>query len=299
MVQGVHRKLRVSNSNGRILSQFFPFFPKTGHVMKPNNGCPENYCISLGCEWAPVEVETGFTWSAAGGERGAVKLFHILQTGVLAITGCSLGVLVEQSSSVFNVVIFFYPIKTLLLTQIISTPPENPLYERGEDNKLIIWTPGHSGTLTRSSETAAPRLPYQRLLTRTSSSTPDSATGVRPVSSPVMETYFPYQKLIRATTSLPRTAGSSSSYPDCANVVSPAKFAQVEEEVFPYQELFKSTPSLKGEAPWLECGQKRVSEAKSNDDGVSVEPYQCLSLQKNQPVRCSRDQTQILRTVNL
>lgn len=82
-------------------------------------------------------------------------------------------------------------------------------------------------------------------------------------------------------------------------MVSPVKFAQVEEEVFPYQELFKSTPSLKGEAPWLECGQKRVSEAESNDEGVSVEPYQCLSLQRNQPVRCSRDQTQILRTVNL
>lgn len=157
----------------------------------------------------------------------------------------------------------------------------NAMYERGEDNKLIIWTPGHSGTLTRSAETAAPRLPYQRLLTRTSSSTPDSATGIRPVSSPGMETDFPYQKLVRATTSLPRTAGTSSS-PDCANVVSPAKSALVEEDVFPYQELFRSTPSLKGEAPWRECGQKRLSEVESNGEGVSTTPYQTLSLQRNQ-----------------
>lgn len=157
----------------------------------------------------------------------------------------------------------------------------NAMYERGEDNKLIIWTPGHSGTLTRPAETAAPRLPYQRLLTRTSSSTPDSATGIRPVSSPGMETDFPYQKLVRATTSLPRTAGTSSS-PDCANVVSPAKSVLVEEDVFPYQELFRSTPSLKGEAPWRECGQKRLSEVESNGEGVSTTPYQTLSLQRNQ-----------------
>lgn len=147
MVQGVHRKLQVSNSNGLILSQFFPFFPKTGYVTKPNNGCPENYCISLGCEWAPVEVETGFTWSAAGGERGAVKLFHILQTGVLAITGCSLGVLVEQSSSVFNVVIFFTQLKpyhwprSYLLLQKIPCMKEV---------KIISWSSGHQVTVEHS-----------------------------------------------------------------------------------------------------------------------------------------------------
>lgn len=82
MVQGVHRKLRVSNSNGLILSQFFPFFPKTGYVTKPNNDCPENYCISLGCEWAPLEVETGFTWSGRWGKGSGETLSHPSDRGV-------------------------------------------------------------------------------------------------------------------------------------------------------------------------------------------------------------------------
>lgn len=90
---------------------------------------------------------------------------------------------------------------------IVPFFPGNPMYERGQDNKLIIWSPGHSGTLTRPSnnqsvDDMAPRLPYQRLLTRTSSSSPDCAAAIRPVSSPGVEGGFPYQKLVRAGRSL-------------------------------------------------------------------------------------------------
>ena len=79
--------------------------------------------------------------------------------------------------------------------------PGNPKYERGQDNKLIIWSQGHStasSANSQSTEAAAPRLPYQRLLTRTSSSPADGNAGVRPVSSPAVQEGFPYQKLVRA-----------------------------------------------------------------------------------------------------
>ena len=79
--------------------------------------------------------------------------------------------------------------------------PGNPKYERGQDNKLIIWSRGHStasSANSQSTEATAPRLPYQRLLTRTSSSPAEGIAGVRPVSSPAVEEGFPYQKLVRA-----------------------------------------------------------------------------------------------------
>lgn len=168
------------------------------------------------------------------------------------------------------------------------------MYERGEDNKLIIWTPGHSGTLTRSAEASAPRLPYQRLLTRTSSSSPDCTTGVRPVSSPGVESNFPYQKLVRAVVSLPRTTETSLSSPDCTTAVRPVSSANV-EEAFPYQKLVRSVPSLQREAS--RCGHMEESEVELGEEEVSTDAYQSLSLQRNQPVRCSSDQYKILSTV--
>lgn len=81
----------------------------------------------------------------------------------------------------------------------------NIKYERSHDNKLIIWSPGHGRDATpnnQAANTTAPRLPYQRLLTRASSSSPDCRTGVIPASSPAMEDVFPYQKLVKSVPSL-------------------------------------------------------------------------------------------------
>ena len=83
--------------------------------------------------------------------------------------------------------------------------PGNRKFERGQDNKLIIWSKGHDAAFTSSNQTieaTPPRLPYQRLLTRTPSSTPDCNLGDRRVSSSVAEEPFPYQKLVRAVPSV-------------------------------------------------------------------------------------------------
>lgn len=73
-------------------------------------------------------------------------------------------------------------------------------YERGEDNKLIIWSKGHDGVTTRNNQatsTTAPRLPYQRLLSRMSSSSPDCSSIMKPTSPLTVEEAFPYQKLVK------------------------------------------------------------------------------------------------------
>ena len=162
--------------------------------------------------------------------------------------------------------------------------PGNPMYERSADNKLIIWTPGHSGTLTRpssqSSEATAPRLPYQRLLTRTSSSSPDCSATAGPFSPSGLEEGFPYQKLVRTLPSLRR--GDQG----CGHVEESAAAAAVGSteaaEGYPYQKLVRSVPSLRREEQ--ACGH--IEESTKGLDGHSAcsEAYQSLSLQRNQLV---------------
>ncbi len=153
------------------------------------------------------------------------------------------------------------------------------MYERGEDNKLIIWTPGHSGTLTRpnsqSAEAAAPRLPYQRLLTRTSSSSPDCSATVGPLSPPRVEEGFPYQKLVRSVPSLKRDDQGCSHSEETAAVSSTGV-----EEGCPYQKLFRGVPSLRREEQ--ACGEMEESATGlAGEVASSVEAYQSLSLQRN------------------
>ena len=78
----------------------------------------------------------------------------------------------------------------------------NIKYERGEDNKLIIWSKGHDGVTTtnkQATSTAAPRLPYQRLLSRTSSSNPDCSSSMKPSSPLAAEEVSSYQKLVKSS----------------------------------------------------------------------------------------------------
>ncbi|XP_074609713.1 uncharacterized protein LOC141863913 [Acropora palmata] len=81
-------------------------------------------------------------------------------------------------------------------------PTGNIKYERGEDNKLIIWSKGHDGVTTpnkQATSTTAPRLPYQRLLSRTSSSTPDCSSSMKPSSPLAAEEVSSYQKLVKSS----------------------------------------------------------------------------------------------------
>lgn len=160
----------------------------------------------------------------------------------------------------------------------------NPMYERGKDNKLIIWTPGHSGTLTRpndqSADPTAPRLPYQRLLTRTSSSSPECSGAITPVSPLGVQEGFPYQKLVRTLPSLRR---------DQQGCVRPEESAAVSmsspdvEESLPYQRLFRSMPSLRREEQGP--GHTEESAAGLNGEEGPTKAYQSLSLQRNPLVR--------------
>jgi len=158
------------------------------------------------------------------------------------------------------------------------------MYERGKDNKLIIWTPGHSGTLTRpndqSADPTAPRLPYQRLLTRTSSSSPECSGAITPVSPLGVQEGFPYQKLVRTLPSLRR---------DHQGCVRPEESAAVSmsspdvEESLPYQRLFRSMPSLRREEQGP--GHTEESAAGLNGEEGPTKAYQSLSLQRNPLVR--------------
>ena len=78
----------------------------------------------------------------------------------------------------------------------------NVKYERGEDNKLIIWSKGHDGVTTpnkQATSTTAPRLPYQRLLSRMSSSSPDCSSSMKPSSPLAAEEVSSYQKLVKSS----------------------------------------------------------------------------------------------------
>lgn len=160
----------------------------------------------------------------------------------------------------------------------------NPLYERGRDNKLIIWTPGHSGSLTRpndqSADTSAPRLPYQRLLTRMSSSSPECSGVVTPVSPPGVEEVFPYQKLVRTLPSQWRDQQGCghSEWPATGGMGSP----EVKESL-PYQRLFRSMPSLRREEQG--CGHTEQSAAGLNREESPSKAYQSLSLERYPLVR--------------
>ncbi|KAL9959647.1 hypothetical protein ACROYT_G032987 [Oculina patagonica] len=169
------------------------------------------------------------------------------------------------------------------LVEGARTPPViprgNPMYERGEDNKLIIWTPGHSGTLTRtnsqSADAAAPRLPYQRLLTRTSSSSPDCSATVGPLSPPRVEEGFPYQKLVRSVPSLRRDGQGCGHAEESAAVSSTGV-----KEGCPYQKLFRGVPSLRREEQ--ACGEtEELATGLDEERPSSSEAYQSLSLQRN------------------
>ena len=156
------------------------------------------------------------------------------------------------------------------------------MYERGKDNKLIIWTPGHSGTITRpndqSADATAPRLPYQRLLTRMSSSSPDCAGAITPVSPPGVEEAFPYQKLVRTLPSQWRDQQGCSHAEEPAAVSSPGG-----EYSLPYQRLFRSMPSLQREVQG--CSRVEESAAGLNGEEGPTKAYQSLSLQRNPLVR--------------
>ena len=157
------------------------------------------------------------------------------------------------------------------------------MYERGKDNKLIIWTPGHSGTLTRpsdqSADATAPRLPYQRLLTRTSSSSPDCSGAVTPVSPAGVEESFPYQKLVRTLPSMRRDQQGCGHLQSAAVSMSSPEV----EEGLPYQRLFRSMPSLRREVQ--ECAHTEKSAEGSNREEGPTKAYQSLSLQRNPLVR--------------
>lgn len=120
----------------------------------------------------------------------------------------------------------------------------NIKYERGEDNKLIIWSKGHDGVTTpnkQATSTTAPRLPYQRLLSRTSSSTPDCSSSMKPSSI------------------------------SCG--------ALAAEELSSYQKLVKSSSRPVSEG--CRYGREVIHGATDNDHQRA---YQCLSLQRNPTV---------------
>lgn len=156
------------------------------------------------------------------------------------------------------------------------------MYERSKDNKLIIWTPGHSGTLTRpnnqSADTTAPHLPYQRLLTRTSISSPECIGAIMPVSPAGVEEVFPYQKLVRTLPSLRRDQQSCGHAEESATVSSPDG-----DESLPYQRLFRSMPSLRREEQG--CGRTEEPTAEVGGEEGPTKTYQSLSLERNPLVR--------------
>ncbi|XP_073229588.1 uncharacterized protein [Porites lutea] len=78
--------------------------------------------------------------------------------------------------------------------------------ERSEDNKLVIWSKNSSGNPTQtnqSTQATPPRLPYQRLLTRVTSTPPPEGDVSAPIASPTvgLGEEFPYQKLIKTVAS--------------------------------------------------------------------------------------------------
>ena len=160
----------------------------------------------------------------------------------------------------------------------------HPIYERDKDNKLIIWTPGHSGTLTRpsdqSADATAPRLPYQRLLTRTSSSSPECAGVVTPVTPPGVGEGFPYQKLVRTLPSLRRDQQGCGRTEESDAV---SMNSREVEESLPYQRLFRSMPSLRRVEQG--CDHTEGSAAGLNGEEGPTKAYQSLSLQRNPLVR--------------
>ena len=160
------------------------------------------------------------------------------------------------------------------------------MYERGKDNKLIIWTPGHSGSLTRpndqSADTTAPRLPYQRLLTRMSSSSPECSGSIMPVSPPGLEEVFPYQKLVRTLPSLRRDQQGCGHQEESAAV---GMSSPEVKESLPYQRLFRSMPSLRKEEQG--CSHTEQSTAGLNREEGSTKAYQSLSLERYPLVRCN------------
>lgn len=120
--------------------------------------------------------------------------------------------------------------------------------ERSEDNKLVIWSKNSSGNPTQTNQSTQanpPRLPYQRLLTRVTSTPPPEGNVSAPVTSP--------------------TVGLG--------------------EQFPYQKLIKTVPSTESSGQQgSDNGEKPEADVSLYDE-TSLKPYQSLSLKRNPMVR--------------
>ena len=132
--------------------------------------------------------------------------------------------------------------------KIFNHPLDKRRCERSEDNKLVIWSKNSSGNPTQTNQSTQanpPRLPYQRLLTRVTSTPPPEGDVSAPVTSP--------------------TVGLG--------------------EEFPYQKLIKTVPSTESSGQQgSDNGEKPEADVSLYDE-TSQKPYQSLSLKRNPTVR--------------
>lgn len=132
--------------------------------------------------------------------------------------------------------------------EFLTIPLDKRRCERSEDNKLVIWSENSSGNATQtnqSTQVTPPRLPYQRLLTRVTSTPPPEGNVSAPVTSPTVELgeEFPYQKLIKT---VPST--ESSGQQGSENGERPEADVSLYDEAFqkPYQSLsLKRNPKVR------------------------------------------------------
>ena len=137
---------------------------------------------------------------------------------------------------------------TYFTTEIFNIPLDKRRCERSEDNKLVIWSKNSSGNPTQTNQSTQanpPRLPYQRLLTRVTSTPPPEGNVSAPVTSPTvgLGEEFPYQKLIKT---VPSTESSGQQGSD--NGEKPEADVLLCDETYqkPYQSLsLKRNPTVR------------------------------------------------------
>ena len=135
-----------------------------------------------------------------------------------------------------------------LTIEFLTMPLDKRRCERSEDNKLVIWSKNSSGNPTQTNQSTQanpPRLPYQRLLTRVTSTPPPEGNVSAPVTSP--------------------TVGLG--------------------EEFPYQKLIKTVPSTESSGQQGSDNGEKLEADVSLYDETSQNPYQSLSLKRNPTVR--------------
>ena len=159
---------------------------------------------------------------------------------------------IGMGSSLCQPVAPYLPIKhsfaSYFTTEVVTIPLDKHRCERSKDNKLVIWSKNSSGNPTQTNQSTQanpPRLPYQRLLRRVTSTPPPEGDESAPVTSPTvgLGEEFPYQKLIKTVASTESSGQQGSD---------------------------------NGETPEADV---------SLYDETSQKPYQCLSLKRNPMVR--------------